>query len=122
MNEIVAIAAVADEAAAVLQRLGVTANYAGADVLIARSPISGGEIGRVRQASVDDAHAAIARAHTAYLAWRKVPAPRRGELIRLFGEELRAAKADLGRLVTLEAGKVTAEGLGEVQELSLIHI
>ena len=117
MNEIVAIAAVADEAAAVLQRLGVTANYAGADALIARSPISGGEIGRVRQASVDDAHAAIARAHTAYLAWRKVPAPRRGELIRLFGEELRAAKADLGRLVTLEAGKVTAEGLGEVQEM-----
>jgi aldehyde dehydrogenase (NAD+) len=117
MNEIIAIAAVADEAAAVLQRLGVTADYAGADALIARSPISGGEIGRVRQVSVDEARAAIDRAHTAYLTWRKVPAPRRGELIRLFGEELRAAKADLGRLVTLEAGKVTAEGLGEVQEM-----
>jgi aldehyde dehydrogenase (NAD+) len=117
MNELVAIAAVADEAAAVLQRLGVTADYAGADALIARSPISGGEIGRVRQVSVDEARAAIERAHSAYLAWRKVPAPRRGELIRLFGEELRAAKADLGRLVTLEAGKVTAEGLGEVQEM-----
>ena len=117
MNEIVAIAAVADEAAAVLSRLGVAADYAGADVLIAISPISGGEIGRVRQVTGDEAKAAIERAHIAYLAWRKVPAPRRGELIRLFGEELRAAKADLGRLVTLEAGKVTAEGLGEVQEM-----
>ncbi len=117
MNETLAIAAVADEAAAVLTRLGVTADYAGADALIARSPISGGEIGRVRQVTGGEANAAIERAYTAYLAWRKVPAPRRGELIRLFGEELRAAKADLGRLVTLEAGKVTAEGLGEVQEM-----
>ena len=117
MNEILAIASVADEAAAVLQRLGVTADYAGADALVATSPISGGEIGRVRQVSADEAKAAIERAHIAYLAWRKVPAPRRGELIRLFGEELRSAKADLGRLVTLEAGKVTAEGLGEVQEM-----
>jgi len=117
MNEIVAIPAVADEAAAVLKRLGVTADFNGADALIATSPISGGEIGRVRQVTADEARAAIDRAHGAYLAWRKVPAPRRGELIRLFGEELRAAKADLGRLVTLEAGKVTAEGLGEVQEM-----
>ena len=50
-------------------------------------------------------------------AWRTVPAPRRGELVRLLGEELRAAKADLGRLVTLEAGKILSEGLGEVQEM-----
>jgi aldehyde dehydrogenase (NAD+) len=57
------------------------------------------------------------RAHAAFLAWREVPAPRRGELVRLLGEELRAAKADLGRLVTLEAGKVVSEGLGEVQEM-----
>jgi len=117
MNEILAIASVADEAAAVVKRLGVTADYTGAHALIATSPISGGEIGRVQQVTADEANAAIERAHTAYLAWRKVPAPRRGELIRLFGEELRAAKADLGRLVTLEAGKVTAEGLGEVQEM-----
>jgi len=117
MNEILAIAAVADEAAAVLKRLGVSADHTGDDALIARSPISGGEIGRVRPALMDDAQAAVERAHGAYLAWRKVPAPRRGELIRLFGEELRAAKVDLGRLVTLEAGKVTAEGLGEVQEM-----
>src|SRR6185369_11537160 len=61
--------------------------------------------------------AAIEAAHTAFLAWRGVPAPRRGELVRLFGEELRSAKADLGALVTLEAGKVTSESLGEVQEM-----
>ena len=117
MNEIVAIASVADEAAQVLKRLGVIADYTGADALVSRSPISGGEIGRVRQATTAETDAAIERAHQAYLAWRRIPAPRRGELVRLLGEELRAAKADLGRLVTLEAGKVTAEGLGEVQEM-----
>ena len=53
----------------------------------------------------------------AFSAWRRVPAPRRGELVRLLGEELRAAKDDLARLVTLEAGKITSEGLGEVQEM-----
>ena len=53
----------------------------------------------------------------AFKAWRKVPAPRRGEFVRLLGEELRAAKDDLGRLVTLEAGKIVSEGLGEVQEM-----
>src|SRR5919198_2422783 len=61
--------------------------------------------------------AAIPKAHAAFLAWRDVPAPRRGELVRLLGEELRAAKADLGRLVTLEVGKIAQEGLGEVQEM-----
>ena len=64
-----------------------------------------------------EAEAAIGRAQSAFLAWRKVPAPRRGEFVRLLGEELRAAKDDLGRLVTLEVGKVTSEGLGEVQEM-----
>ena len=49
--------------------------------------------------------------------WRTVPAPRRGELVRLIGEELRAAKEPLARLVTLEAGKIVQEGLGEVQEM-----
>ena len=61
--------------------------------------------------------AAVGRAHAAFLDWRHVPAPKRGELVRLFGEELRKSKAELGRLVTIEAGKITAEGLGEVQEM-----
>src|SRR5207302_2747651 len=53
----------------------------------------------------------------AFDVWRTVPAPRRGELVRILAEELRAAKDDLGRLVTLETGKIAAEGLGEVQEM-----
>ncbi len=65
-------------------------------------------------ASID---AKIAKAVEAFQAWRDVPAPRRGELVRLFGEELRANKEALGRLVTLEAGKILQEGLGEVQEM-----
>ena len=64
-----------------------------------------------------DVGAAIAEAQAAYLVWRETPAPRRGELVRLLGEELRAEKATLGRLVTLEVGKVASEGLGEVQEM-----
>ena len=83
----------------------------------ARSPITGEVIAHVRETTPDEAKAAIGRAHDAFLAWRKVPAPRRGELVRLLGEELRAAKDDLGRLVTLEAGKIVSEGLGEVQEM-----
>ena len=64
-----------------------------------------------------EAAAAIERAHAAFLAWRLVPAPKRGELVRLLGEELRAAKPALGRLVSIEVGKIASEGLGEVQEM-----
>jgi len=81
------------------------------------SPIDGAEIGRVAY----DGEAAVARKIAAgveaFKAWREVPAPKRGELVRLFGEELRAHKDALGRLVTLEAGKIHQEGLGEVQEM-----
>ena len=59
----------------------------------------------------------VERAEQAFRAWRQVPAPRRGELVRLFGEELRRHKAELGELVSWEAGKITQEGLGEVQEM-----
>ena len=108
---------VAAEAAALLDRLGVpaTARLGGARKV--RSPITGELIGEVRDITAADADAAIEAAHQAFLAWRRIPAPRRGELVRLLGEELRAAKADLARLVTLEAGKVVSEGLGEVQEM-----
>ena len=104
----------AQEAAALLTELGVTFEPG---ELPARSPITGEEISRLRAATPADLDAAVDRAHAAFLAWRKVPAPRRGELVRLFGEELRAAKAQLGLLVTLEAGKTISEGLGEVQEM-----
>ena len=85
--------------------------------LIARTPIDGSEIGRVQPASPTDVAAAVADAQAAFLHWRTIPAPRRGELVRLLGEELRANKDALGALVTLEAGKVSSEGLGEVQEM-----
>jgi aldehyde dehydrogenase (NAD+) len=90
----------------ILSRLGVGA---ASGPHIVRSPIDGAEIGRV---AFDDA-----KSMDAFRAWRDVPAPRRGELVRLFGEELRANKDALGRLVTLEAGKILQEGLGEVQEM-----
>ncbi|MBR0665471.1 aldehyde dehydrogenase family protein [Roseomonas hellenica] len=107
----------AAEAAALLDRLGVPrAAWTGGD-LIATSPITGEVIGRPFAATPAAAAAAIATAEAAFRAWRKVPAPRRGEFVRLLGEELRAAKAELGRLVTLEAGKILSEGLGEVQEM-----
>jgi aldehyde dehydrogenase (NAD+) len=85
--------------------------------LIVRSPISGEVIGEVPETSIDNVNHAIEDAHTAYLSWRNVPAPKRGELIRLFGEELRKHKADLGRLVSIEVGKILSEGLGEIQEM-----
>jgi len=117
MNAPSKIETVAEDARAVLARLGVSADAGGPNALEARSPITGEMIGAVAQAGPSEVDPTVSRAHGAYLAWRTIPAPRRGELVRLFGEELRAAKADLGRLVTLEAGKVTAEGLGEVQEM-----
>ncbi len=106
---------IAAEAQSLLERLGVPGAAVSGGALMARSPLTGTQIGAV--APTPDPAEAIGRAHEAYLAWRTVPAPRRGELVRLLGEELRAAKADLGRLVTLEAGKIASEGLGEVQEM-----
>jgi aldehyde dehydrogenase (NAD+) len=82
-----------------------------------RSPIDGAEIGRVSYDDAKSVDAKIAKSVEAFRAWRNVPAPRRGELVRLFGEELRANKTALGRLVTLEAGKILQEGRGEVQEM-----
>ncbi|MBX9873620.1 MAG: aldehyde dehydrogenase family protein, partial [Beijerinckiaceae bacterium] len=105
------------DALALLKRLGVTDAAFAATGLAARSPITGEAVATLRETSAAEASAAIGRAHAAFLAWRKVPAPRRGEFVRLLGEELRAAKDDLGLLVTMEAGKVTSEGLGEVQEM-----
>jgi aldehyde dehydrogenase (NAD+) len=105
------------EAGVILGRLGVPEQAWNGGALTARSPITGEVIGAVRTLDSEAAKTAIDTVHQAFLAWRTVPAPRRGELIRLFGEELRAAKGDLGRLVTLEAGKIVSEGLGEVQEM-----
>lgn len=108
---------VRDQVLAILARLGVPQSAFSADGLAARSPITGEVVATVRAHNPAEASAIIAAAHEAFFSWRLVPAPRRGELVRLLGEELRAAKDDLGLLVTLEAGKITSEGLGEVQEM-----
>jgi aldehyde dehydrogenase (NAD+) len=81
------------------------------------TPIDGTEIARLGMHAAGDVRAMIAKAAKAFEAWRNVPAPRRGELVRLLGEELRARKDALGRLVALESGKILQEGLGEVQEM-----
>jgi aldehyde dehydrogenase (NAD+) len=100
-----------------LERAGLSPVEQTGGTLAVRSPIDGAEIARVRETAPADMPAIIARAKAAFAAWRDVPAPRRGELVRLLGEELRAAKEALGAVVTLEAGKIVSEGLGEVQEM-----
>ncbi len=109
--------ALRDDTRALLDRLGMPATAFAEGGLPARSPLTGEIVATLAETTPAEAGAAIGRAEAAFRAWRLVPAPRRGELVRLLGEELRAAKDDLGRLVTLEAGKVLSEGLGEVQEM-----
>lgn len=85
--------------------------------LAVRSPIEGATVAHVTETPVANMPAIVAQSQEAFKAWRTVPAPRCGELVRLLGEELRAAKDALGAVVTLEAGKFTSEGLGEVPEM-----
>ena len=101
----------------VLKAAGLKAEALTGGTLAVHSPIDGAEVARVTETPLDEIPAIRKRANAAFEAWRKVPAPRRGELVRLLGEELRAAKDELGAVVTLEAGKITSEGLGEVQEM-----
>ncbi|MGH8024513.1 MAG: L-piperidine-6-carboxylate dehydrogenase [Limisphaerales bacterium] len=86
-------------------------------VLESFSPNDGSLLARVRTATPEEYDRAAARAVAAFQQWQFVPAPKRGEIIRQFGNALREAKRDLGMLVTLEAGKIIAEGQGEVQEM-----
>ncbi|MDP3195431.1 aldehyde dehydrogenase family protein [Tabrizicola sp.] len=102
---------------ATLAAAGLTQADLTQGTLIVRSPIDGAELARVHETPASEMPGIIARAKSAFTQWRTVPAPRRGELVRLLGEELRAAKAELGALVTQEVGKITSEGLGEVQEM-----
>ena len=81
------------------------------------SPIDGQLLATVRTATTEQYHHTVKRARAAFEQWQKVPAPKRGEVIRQLGNALREAKVELGRLVSLEAGKIIAEGQGEVQEM-----
>ncbi len=88
-----------------------------APILESTNPATGEVLGRVRTATAVDYERIMVAAREAFLEWRMVPAPKRGEIIRLIGEELRTHKDALGTLVTLETGKIKAEGDGEVQEM-----
>jgi aldehyde dehydrogenase (NAD+) len=85
--------------------------------IVSYNPATGVELGRVPLATEQDYERSVERAARTFERWRMLPAPQRGEIVREIGEELRAAKPLLGQLVTLEAGKIIAEGQGEVQEM-----
>lgn len=105
------------EAHSLLAKLGVSeAAYANGSLTV-RTPITGEVIAHVAATELSAAKDALTASRQAFLQWRNVPAPRRGELVRLLGEELRANLDPLGRLVTLEMGKILSEGYGEVQEM-----
>ncbi len=108
---------VSNEVSALLETLGVPREILIAGDTEVRSPITGEAIARLATASAESTNEAVNQAHAAFLEWRKVPAPQRGELMRIFAEELRTSKVPLGRLVTIEAGKIVSEGQGEVQEM-----
>ena len=100
-----------------LTAAGLTATQLTGGTRPVHSPIDGTRVAMVHDTPLAEMPGVFARAQSAFKVWRDVPAPRRGELVRLLGEELRLAKDALGALVTLEAGKITSEGLGEVQEM-----
>jgi aldehyde dehydrogenase (NAD+) len=100
-----------------LKDLGVDLAHWRGTGITARTPVDGSDLASLRVHSREEVARQVAAAHAAFLEWREVPAPRRGELVRLLGEELRASKQSLGRLVTIESGKILQEGLGEVQEM-----
>ncbi len=87
------------------------------DITSSLSPINGTEIAKVSNATIDDYEMVVNKAQEAFSIWREIPAPERGEVVRQIGLALRQNKRDLGKLVTLEMGKIYQEGLGEVQEM-----
>jgi aldehyde dehydrogenase (NAD+) len=97
--------------------VGVALPAGDAAGLLVRTPVDGRVLARLPTHTPGDVSAAIERARSRFAAWRDVPAPRRGELIRAFGEAVRRHKPGLAEIITLEAGKITQEGLGEVQEV-----
>ena len=103
------------EVEAILTQLGVPSTSYTGGTLTSHTPITGEVIAQLPTTTSPEKE--IAQAHEAFLQWRTVPAPKRGELVRLLGEELRANLEPLGRLVTIETGKILSEGLGEVQEM-----
>jgi aldehyde dehydrogenase (NAD+) len=119
---------VAAVAKAIFPKLGLSQKAANAGVFAGKwggagavlekySPIDGSLLGKVTQATPLDYETTVVAAQKAFLAWRDLPAPKRGEIIRQLGDALRGLKKELGQLVSLEAGKILPEGEGEVQEM-----
>jgi aldehyde dehydrogenase (NAD+) len=102
---------------ALMSQLGVTPDMLRGGTLTVRTPIDGSALAELEVSDEANATLAVTRAQEAFVAWRMRPAPKRGELIAALGSELRAHKALLAELVTLEAGKIRQEALGEVQEM-----
>lgn len=110
-----------------LQKLGINDINPGAycgrwldtkgEILEVHSPIDNSLLAKVRQATEAEYDQVADEAHQAFLQWRMIPAPKRGDIVRQIGEEIRLHKAELGKLVTMEMGKIYTEGLGEVQEM-----
>ncbi|HWE52374.1 MAG TPA: aldehyde dehydrogenase family protein [Bryobacteraceae bacterium] len=111
------MANIRDEITGILEGISIPPAKLAAGSLAARTPITGELIASLQPDRPEAVNSSVERAHAAFLIWRSVPAPRRGELVRLFGQQLRRFKHELGRLVTIEAGKILSEGLGEVQEM-----
>jgi aldehyde dehydrogenase (NAD+) len=101
----------------VLERLGITSETINGPSIASLNPADGSELGRVRLASAEDYERTIEKSIEVFQRWRMLPAPKRGQIVREIGDELRRFKDDLGMLVTLEMGKILAEGKGEVQEM-----
>ncbi len=101
----------------VLERLGIASDKSPGPSIASLNPADGSELGRVRLASAEDYERTIAKSTEVFQRWRMFPAPKRGQIVREIGDELRRFKDDLGTLVTLEMGKILAEGKGEVQEM-----
>ncbi|MGH8803731.1 MAG: L-piperidine-6-carboxylate dehydrogenase [Polaromonas sp.] len=112
----------ANDVSSILKTLGLNTDLAELDsqapaAIDVHTPIDGSRLARIAQASPAEIDAALNRAHQRFLSWRDVPAPKRGELVRAFGDTVRRHKPELGRLISLETGKILQEGLGEVQEV-----
>ena len=114
--------------AGVLTTLGIKQNNSGATTgtewldtkgenIDSYSPADGQLIGSVKQATSEDYEKIIQKAEAAFKIWRMIPAPKRGEVVRQMGDQLRKYKESLGKLVSYEMGKIYQEGLGEVQEM-----
>ncbi len=101
----------------VLERLGIVPDDSAGASIASLNPADGSELGRVRLASIEAYERTVAQGLEVFERWRMLPAPKRGEIVREIGDELRRFKDDLGTLVTLEMGKILAEGKGEVQEM-----